>query len=87
MGQLDDFSLDQVAGASALVISSIGGLFLILFKSRCRRISCFFGLLACDRVVQSDDEEEPNKDKETSKKEVSDQENLNNDEIIPVIDQ
>ena len=89
MGQLDDFSLDQMAGASALVISSVGGLLLIIFKSRCRTINCCFGLLSCDRIVQSDDEEEKekDKDKETSKKDVSDQENLNNDEIIPVIDQ
>ena len=32
MGELDDYSLDQVAGALALVLGSLGGLCLILFK-------------------------------------------------------
>ena len=86
MEQLDDFSLDQVAGASALIVSSIGGLLLIVFKSRCKKINCCCGLLSCDRIVQSDDEDE-DKDKKTSKNVVSDPQNLNNDEILPVIDQ
>eukprot|EP01047_Picozoa_sp_COSAG01_P101552 COSAG01_NODE_31268_length_600_cov_6.838323_2_plen_32_part_01 len=32
MGKLADFSLDQLAGAAALVLSSIGALMLVLFK-------------------------------------------------------
>ena len=61
MGRLDDFSLDQVAGASALIVSSIGGLLLIIFKSRCRTITCCWGLYSCVREipdVEEDDEEE-----------------------------
>ena len=61
MGRLDDFSLDQVAGASALIVSSIGGLLLIIFKSRCRTISCCWGMWNCVRdipEVDEDDEEE-----------------------------
>eukprot|EP01047_Picozoa_sp_COSAG01_P106400 COSAG01_NODE_35512_length_530_cov_13.974478_2_plen_30_part_01 len=30
MGQLADFSLDQMAGACALVLGSLGGLMLVL---------------------------------------------------------
>jgi len=60
MGRLDDFSLDQVAGASALIVSSIGGLLLIIFKSRCRTISCCWGMWNCIRdvpeVEESDEE-------------------------------
>ncbi len=58
MGRLDDFSLDQVAGASALIVSSIGGLLLIIFKSRCRTISCCWGLYSCVREIPEVDEEE-----------------------------
>tara|TARA_R100001163_G_C5010848_1_gene156814 strand:- start:332 stop:577 length:246 start_codon:yes stop_codon:yes gene_type:complete len=62
MGQLDDFSLDQVAGASALIISSIGGLLLIVFKSRCKTISCCWGMWSCIREV-NDEEEESDEEK------------------------
>ncbi len=58
MGRLDDFSLDQVAGASALIVSSIGGLLLIIFKSRCRTITCCWGLYSCVREIPEVDEEE-----------------------------
>lgn len=58
MGRLDDFSLDQVAGASALIVSSIGGLLLIIFKSRCRTISCCWGMWSCIREVPDVEEEE-----------------------------
>ena len=55
MGQLDDFSLDQMAGATALIVSSIGGLLLIIFKSKCKTINCCWGLLNCIREVPAND--------------------------------
>ena len=60
MGQLADFSLYQMAGATALIVSSIGGLLLIIFKSKCKTINCCWGLLNCIREVpqvDSSDEE------------------------------
>lgn len=62
MGQLGDFTLDQVAGAVALIISSLGGLLLIIFKSRCSEIKVCWGLWSCIREVpekQDGDEETP----------------------------
>ena len=38
MGELANYTIDQVAGALALTLGSVGGLCLILFKSRCQRI-------------------------------------------------
>ena len=71
MGQLDDFSLDQMAGASALIISSIGGLLLIIFKSKCRTISCCWGMWNCVRDVNAgeDSDEEKKEEKKEDKKE------------------
>lgn len=57
MGKLDDFSLDQMAGAAALVISSLGGLLLIVFKSRCKTINCCWGLWSCVRELPGNDSE------------------------------
>ena len=59
MGELADFSLDQMAGATALVISSLGGLLLIVFKSRCKTIKCCWGLWSCVRELPDDEEPEP----------------------------
>ncbi len=61
MGRLDDYSLDQVAGALALVISSLGGLLLIIFKSRCTRINLCCGLWSCMREVPQDNDEDEEK--------------------------
>ena len=62
MTQLSDFSLDQLAGAVALGLSSVGGLMLILFKSKCTSVdySCCWGLFKynCKRAVAKDSEEE-----------------------------
>lgn len=63
MTKLDDFSLDQLAGAVALTLSSVGALFLVCFKSHCLRIKICWGLTDCIRQVPSEEdqavEEEP----------------------------
>ena len=82
MGKLDDFSLDQVGGATALIVSSIGGLLLIIFKSRCRTISCCWGMLNCVREVPDEDDDK-NKNKEKDKDKNKDK---IGSEIIPVDD-
>ena len=64
MGQLGDFTIDQAAGSLALVLGSIGGLCLILFKSRCERISICYGLWSCSRKVQDEDKQEEDKKEE-----------------------
>ena len=51
MGQLGDFGLDQMAGAIALVLGSLGGLLLICFRSRCTEVSVLWGCYSCSRAV------------------------------------
>ena len=68
MGQLANYTIDQVAGALALTLGSIGGLCLILFKSRCETISICWGAWACNRkVLEEDKEEDKKEDKKTIK--------------------
>ena len=62
MGQLANYTIDQVAGALALTLGSIGGLCLILFKSRCSHISICYGLWECNRKVADEDNEEVKKE-------------------------
>ena len=54
MGELANFTIDQVAGALALTLGSIGGLCLIIFKSRCETISLCWGLWICNRKVEEE---------------------------------
>ena len=70
MGQLANYTIDQVAGALALTLGSIGGLCLILFKSRCETISICYGLWSCNRKVLDDDKPEDKKEEEIIPKKI-----------------
>lgn len=60
-GELGDFTIDQLGGTLALVLGSIGGLCLILFKSRCETISICWGLWSCSRKVQEENKDDVEK--------------------------
>ena len=62
-GELGDFTIDQLGGTLALILGSVGGLCLILFKSRCERISICWGLWSCVRKV-TEEEDDKKKDVE-----------------------
>tara|TARA_R110000796_G_scaffold30791_1_gene81982 strand:+ start:199 stop:450 length:252 start_codon:yes stop_codon:yes gene_type:complete len=68
MGELANYTIDQVAGALALTLGSVGGLCLILFKSRCETISICWGAWACNRKVA--DEEQPEVKAEQKEEEI-----------------
>ena len=70
MGQLANYTIDQVAGALALTLGSIGGLCLILFKSRCETISICYGLWSCSRKVSEEDKPEEVKKEEIIPKKI-----------------
>ena len=73
-GQLADFTIDQLAGSMALVLGSVGGLCLILFKSRCSTITICWGLWSCNRKVMTEEElEKAEKDKKEAEKKKEDE--------------
>ena len=71
MGKLDNFTIDQMAGSIALVLGALGGLLMIIWKSRCKELKCKicwgFWSHNCIREVMSDDEEEEKKDTKITK--------------------
>lgn len=77
-GRLQDFTIDQLAGATALVLGSVGGLLMIIWKSRCAcrvRVGCSDKcyIFDCERAPppdekDSDDESGKDKDKKEIKK-------------------
>ena len=70
MGQLANYTIDQVAGALALTLGSIGGLCLILFKSRCESISICWGVWSCSRKVQEEEDAKKEKEEEIIPKKI-----------------
>lgn len=73
-GELQDFTIDQFAGAAALIISSIGALLTIIWQSRCLcrvRIGlsdkCY--IFDCERAPpKEEDDDKKKKDKKDKKK-------------------
>ncbi len=55
IGKMEDFTIDQFAGSMALILGSIGGLLMIIWKSRCKcSMNCCY-LFQCSREPPKDD--------------------------------
>ena len=69
-GKLQDFTIDQLAGALALSLGAVGTLLLVIWQSRChcRMNLCY--IFTCERRPPSEDEMEGLKEqaKKASKK-------------------
>ena len=66
-GRLQDFTIDQLAGATALVLGSVGGLLMIIWKSRCAcrvRLGCSDKcyIFDCERAPPPDDKDSDDED-------------------------
>jgi len=52
---MEDFTIDQFAGSMALILGSIGGLLMIIWKSRCKcSMNCCY-LFQCSREPPPDE--------------------------------
>jgi hypothetical protein len=64
--ELENFTIDQFAGSLALVLGSIGGLLMIIWKSRCH---CKFNLCyvcQCERKPPPDEKDSEGEEGEGS---------------------
>ena len=64
MGKMDDFSLSDLAGSTAIILASCGGLITVILSSRCLikcRLGCTdeFNLCMCERKPPPDPEDPP----------------------------
>lgn len=71
--EMEKFTIDQFAGATALILGSVGGLLMIIWKSRCAcrcRIGCSDRcyLFDCERSPPPDDKDSDDEDDKKKKK-------------------
>ena len=74
-GKLQEFTIDQLAGATALVLGSIGGLLMIIWKSRCAcrvRVGCSDKcyIFDCERKPPPNEDDSDNEGNDKDKKEI-----------------
>lgn len=81
-GQLQDYSVDQLAGAVVLILGAIGSLLLVIWQSRChcRMNLCY--IFQCERRPPSEDEMKNLKDKANELKKNSGKILKKEDEIL-----
>lgn len=84
IGKMEDFTIDQFAGSLALILGSIGGLLMIIWKSRCAcRINCCF-LFRCERLPPNENNNNEESDEEEPKPpKTNNNTNTSNEEIVP----
>ena len=62
MSNSTDWNANDYSNLITISASAIASVLLVLFKSRCSKISICFGLLSCDRkIIESDDVEKQKK--------------------------
>tara|TARA_R110000803_G_scaffold118460_3_gene186858 strand:- start:574 stop:936 length:363 start_codon:yes stop_codon:yes gene_type:complete len=79
-GQLQDYSVDQVAGAFVLCLGAIASLLLVVWKSKCHCKCNLCYIFQCERRPPSEDEMQGLKDqfKATQKKDKKDKKDKDN---------
>jgi len=58
MSSSGEWGSNDYSNLITITASAIASVLLVLFKSRCKKITICYGLLSCDRKVQSDSEDE-----------------------------
>lgn len=69
---LENFTIDQLAGSLALVLGSVGGLLMIVWKSRCACKINFCWLFRCERLPPKDEGDSDDEAKTKVKEKVVD---------------
>ena len=86
--EIQDMSVDQLAGAIVLVLGAVGSLLLVIWQSRCA-CKCRIGisdkcyLFDCSREPPPPPDKEGDKDKKEAKQQEPDVEKQLEEEIVP----
>jgi hypothetical protein len=86
-GQLQDYSVDQAAGAIVLVLGAVASLLLVIWQSRCHCKCNLCYLFQCERRPPNEQELKGLKDKakELAEKAKKDKEDKKDPETLPTV--
>ena len=87
-GKLQNYSVDQVAGAFVLVLSAVSSLLLVLWQSKCLCKVNLCYIFQCERRPPSEEEMKSLKDqvkkrKEDNEKKQKDKDKVEDEELMP----
>lgn len=87
-GRLQNYSVDQLAGAVVLVLGAVAGLLQVIWMSKCHCKVNFFWCFQCERRPPSEEEMKTLKDsiqdkKDKLKQDKQDKKDLAEESIIP----
>ena len=51
---MESFTITEMSYASVTILGAIGGILMVIWKSRCSTINCCYGMIRCDREVLKD---------------------------------
>jgi hypothetical protein len=52
---MEEFTITELSYATISILGALGGILLIVWKSRCKTLECGWGCVKCDRVVDLSD--------------------------------
>lgn len=77
-GKLEDYSVDQLAGAIVLILGAVGSLLLVVWQSKCHCKVNLCYLFQCERRPPNEEEMKTLKDQTNKLKEKNDKNKNNN---------
>ena len=87
-GILQQFNINELAGATGLILGALGGLLAVIWKSRCHCKMNLCYICQCERkpppdepIVPNDKEKEKEKEKDKDKEKPNISQEINREEI------
>jgi len=81
-GQLQNYSVDQAAGAVVLVLGAVASLLLVIWQSKCHCKMNLCYIFQCERRPPSEEEMKGLKDQVTKRKEDKEKKQKDKDKVV-----
>ena len=48
---MEEFTITELSYATISILGAVGGILLVVWKSRCKKLECGWGCVKCERIV------------------------------------
>ena len=48
---MEEFTITELSYATISILGALGGILLVVWKSRCKKLECGWGCVKCERIV------------------------------------